>query len=184
MPPTATATDFDYETAVEACARGDRNALQALYQREARWLLGVAHRIVRDRDLAHDVLQEAFMQVWQKASTYQRALGTARGWLYTVVRHQALDEARRAAREAPAGDALEPLLEQAGSAWSTVDTPVDGEALGRCLEALEPRNRDCIVSAFVEGHTQAKIAQRLAAPLGSVKSWIRRGLLSLRECMQ
>lgn len=178
------ASDFDYETTVEACARGDRAALQALYHRESRWLLGVAQRIVRDRDLAHDVLQESFMQVWQRAGTYERALGSARGWLYTVVRHQALNEARRAAREVPAGDALEPMVEQSGSAWAAPDAAPDGEALGRCLEALEPRNRDCIVSAFVEGHTQAQIAERLATPLGTVKSWIRRGLLSLRECMQ
>ena len=179
MPP---APDFDYETTVEACARGDAAALHALYERESRWLLGVAQRIVRDRDAAHDVLQDAFVQIWQRASTYQRALGSARGWVYTVVRHKALDEVRRAAREMPAGDLRDELAEQPEEAPAALSA--DADALGRCLAALDAQKRDCIVSAFVEGLTHEQIAARLAAPLGSVKSWIRRGLLSLRACLQ
>lgn len=180
MPPPA--TDFDYESHVEACARGDAAALHALYLRESRWLLAVAQRIVRDRDAAHDVLQDAFVQIWQRASTYQRALGSARGWVYTVVRHRALDVARRAHREVPVGDELESLQEAppAVEAWPG---PGDIDALGRCLDTLEPARRECIVGAFVEGLTHEQIAARAAAPLGTVKSWIRRGLLSLRECL-
>ena len=75
------ASPFDYESAVEACARGERTALRALYEREAGWLLGVALRIVRNRDSARDVLQDAFVQIWQRAATYQRTLGSARGWI-------------------------------------------------------------------------------------------------------
>ncbi|KQP04462.1 sigma-70 family RNA polymerase sigma factor [Pseudorhodoferax sp. Leaf265] len=171
--------DFDYESTVEACARGDAAALQALYKRESRWLLGVAQRIVRDRDAAHDVLQDAFVQIWQRASTFDRALGSARGWIYTVVRHKALDESRRAQRELPAGDLLEQLSAQAAPEAAATDA----DALSRCLDALDAPKRDCIVSAFVEGLTHEQIAARLAAPLGSVKSWIRRGLLSLRNCL-
>lgn len=179
MPPPY--PDFDYESTVEACARGDAAALQALYARESRWLLGVAQRIVRDRDAAHDVLQDAFVQIWQRASTFDRRLGSARGWIYTVVRHKALDECRRAQRELPAGDLLEELSHQAAPA--AVPVAADADSLSRCLDALEANKRDCIVSAFVEGLTHEQIAARLAAPLGSVKSWIRRGLLSLRECL-
>ena len=94
---------FDYEAAVEACARGERYALRSLYQREARWLLAVAQRIVRDRELARDVVQDAFLQIWQRASSFRRELGSGRGWIYTVVRHRALDVARTAgARRRPA----------------------------------------------------------------------------------
>lgn len=91
-------TPFDYEGAVLACARGERFALSALYRHEARWLLGVALRIVRDRARAEDVLHDAFVQVWASAGTYQPALGSARGWLYTIVRHRALKEVRDPAR--------------------------------------------------------------------------------------
>ena len=99
------AVPFDYESAVEACARGECTGLRALYEREASWLLGVALRIVRKRDIARDVLQDAFVQIWQRAATYQRTLGSARGWIYTVVRHRALDEVRRAGRETQIGRA-------------------------------------------------------------------------------
>lgn len=182
LPPPA--PPFDYESALEACARGERFALRALYEREARWLLGVAQRIVRDRDTAHDVLQEAFLQIWQRASTYQRELGSGRGWIYTVVRHRALDEARRVQRELPAGDDLEAMadaraaLDPAGTA-----DPTDAAALERCLSALDERKRECIVWAFVEGYTHEQIAQRVATPVGTVKSWIRRGLMALKECL-
>ena len=77
-----------------ACARGERFALRALYEREARWLLGVAQRIVRDRERAEDFMREAFLQVWQHAATFPPALGSARGWVYTLVRHAALKAVR------------------------------------------------------------------------------------------
>jgi RNA polymerase sigma factor (sigma-70 family) len=184
MPvPAATADDFDYESALEACARGESFALRALYERESRRLLGVALRIVRDRDAAHDVLQDAFLQIWQRASTYQRALGSARGWLYTVVRHRALDALRRGGREFAAGDDLEAIADARASEDSALLPQADAAALERCLDALEERRRECIVWAFVEGYTQEQIARRTAVPLGTVKSWIRRGLIALKECL-
>lgn len=174
---------FDYESALEACARGERFALRALYEREARWLLGVAQRIVRDRDAAHDVLQDAFLLIWQRAATYQRQLGSGRGWIYTVVRHRALDEVRRAGRETPAGDDIEALAD-ASFAHAEPEPPLaDAASLERCMAALDERKRDCIVFAFVEGYTHEQIAQRIAVPVGTVKSWIRRGLLALKECL-
>lgn len=178
---------FDYEAALEACARGERFALRTIYDRDARWLLAVVQRIVRDRDTAHDVLQDAFLLVWQRASTYQRALGSARGWVYTVVRHRALDEARRVRPEQAVGDDLDAIAErhgfQASASAEQEQSHSRAEAIERCMEALDGRKRECIAYAFIEGYTHDQIAARLAQPLGSVKSWIRRGLLALKECM-
>lgn len=175
---------FDHEAALEACARGERFALQALYERESRWLLGVALRIVRDRERAHDVLQDAFLQIWQRAGTYQRSLGSGRGWVYTVVRHRALDEARRHQREVPMGDELEALHEAQSLQQALADAgPLDGLSLGRCMDRLEEAKRECIIHAFVDGYTHQQIAEQLSTPVGTVKSWIRRGLLSLKECL-
>lgn len=179
---TKVASDFDYEATIEACARGDRLALRVLYDREARWLLGVAMRITRNHDTAQDVLQDAFLQIWQRASTYQRALGSGRGWLYTVVRHRALDEVRRRPIVVAVGDELESISDAVSSQADPVTHEIDG-AFERCLQALEERQRECIVAAFVSGYTHAQIAKRLPAPLGSVKAWIRRGLLALKECL-
>ncbi|MBU2288464.1 MAG: sigma-70 family RNA polymerase sigma factor [Gammaproteobacteria bacterium] len=178
------AENFDYEAVLEACARGERFALRALYEREARWLLAVAQRILRDPDMAQDVLQEAFILVWQRAATYKRSLGSARGWIYTVVRHRALDEARRAKREVFVGDDLEALSDRASLAVDAESLPhTDAESLQRCLDKLEENRRQCIVSAFVEGYTHDQIAAELSTPVGTVKSWIRRGLLALKECL-
>ena len=177
-------TPFDYESAVLACARGERFALQALYEREATWLLGVAMRIVRSRELAEDVLHDAFVQVWRHAGGYQPALGSARGWLYTIVRHRAL----RAVRDAGRAGVLDPTdLADLADARQAVeggdDRGLDAEALERCLQQLEQSRRACVMHAFVDGYTHEQIAARLQTPLGTVKSWIRRSLASLRECM-
>ena len=179
-----TIADFDHEAAVEACARGERFALRAIYEHESRWLLAVAQRIVRDREIARDVLQDAFLQIWQRASTYQRAFGSARGWIYTVVRHRALDVARRSGREISVGDELDALVGVAALADATNShNGADAASLQRCLETLDEQRRNCVVLAFVDGYTQDEIAQKMSAPLGTVKSWIRRGLLALKECL-
>lgn len=185
MSSSPTVDAFDYESALEACARGERFALRALYEREARWLLGVAQRIVKDHEIAQDVLQDAFLLVWQRASTYQRALGSARGWIYTVVRHRALDEVRRVRPEHAAGDDLEAIADARGLHAPGLDSGSHdrSESIERCLGSLEERKRECIVYAFVEGYTHDQIAARLATPVGTVKSWIRRGLLALKECL-
>ncbi len=175
--------DFDYESALERCAAGDRDAFRALYDRESRWLLGVAVRIVRDRDRGHDVLHDAFVRIWQKAGTYRRELGSARGWIYTVVRHQALDTIRADAREVAVGDDIESLADGILATSGAADTTADALALRTCLERLEPDRRRYIVSAFVEGYTYEQIARAANQPLGSVKSWIRRSLLALKECL-
>lgn len=180
-----TDTPFDYEAAVLACARGERFALRALYEREGRWLLGVALRIVRDRERAEDVLHDAFLQVWQHASSYQPDLGSARGWLYTIVRHRALREVRSPGRTT----ALDPQdlttlsdrqqAEEQGDDERALDT----DSLERCLQRLDEPRRACVMHAFVDGFTHEQIAERLQAPLGTVKSWIRRSLASLKECL-
>ncbi|HEU4460378.1 MAG TPA: sigma-70 family RNA polymerase sigma factor [Methylibium sp.] len=180
--PSLAADGFDYESALEACARGERFALRSIYEREARWLLGVAQRIVKDRELAQDVLQEAFLLVWQRAASYQRALGSGRGWIYTVVRHRALDELRRMRPEHAAGDDLEAIAD-ARVANAPPPEADASESIERCLQTLDERKRQCILEAFVEGYTHEQIAQRTATPVGTVKSWIRRGLIALKECL-
>ena len=180
---SATASEpFDYESALEACAHGERYALRALYERESRWLLGVVDRIVRNDAVAQDILQEAFLLIWQRAGRYQRALGSGRGWIYTVVRHRALDEARRVTHEVAVGDDLETIADATGLHAPVADFGIEG-GLERCLETLDEKKRACVVEAFVEGRTHEEIAARMSAPLGSVKTWIRRGLIALKECL-
>ncbi len=179
---TGNGEGFDYEATLAACATGDRAALRALYEREARWLMGVALRIVRNRSLAEEVLQEAFLQIWRAAGTFDRSRGSGRGWIYTVVRHRALQDLRKSSR-VPELVSLD--VNDSGPGSSAGERLLDGDTreLERCLEQLEPQKRECIVHAFVDGYTHEQIAARMGAPIGTVKSWVRRGLLALRNCL-
>lgn len=177
------ATPFDYEGALQACARGDRGALQALYEREARWLMGVALRIVRNRHLAEEVLHEAFLQIWKASATFDASRGSGRGWIYTVVRHRALQEVRRPGREINLDAADLEILADRQLADAQGSGGIDAAELDRCLQQLEPEKRSCILQAFVEGYTHEQIASKMQTPLGTVKSWVRRGLLALKECL-
>ena len=175
---------FDYESAVMACARGERYALQSLYERESRWLLGVALRIVRDRQQAEDVVHDGFVQAWQYAGTFDPALGSARGWLYTIVRHRALKAVRHPGRVVSlAPDELARWSDAVQGDTEVDDRGFDAGSLERCLDRLEAPRRACVLHAFVDGFTHEQIAERLATPLGTVKSWIRRSLAALKECL-
>lgn len=185
---SAASQDFDYEAALAACARGERDALHRIYQHESRRLLGVALRIVRERARAEDVLHDAFMNIWTKAGSFDASRGAARGWIHSVVRNQALTAVRTQGREVSADeDAVEALeaeaIANAAPIAEAFEIRDDMGRLDDCLQALDAPKRNSILYAYVDGCSHGEIAQRLNAPLGSVKAWIRRGLLSLRECL-
>ena len=187
-PPRADAASFDYEAALAACAHGDKQALHRIYQHESRRLLGVALRMVRDRALAEDVLHDAFMNIWIKATSFDAARGSGRGWIHTLVRNQALSVVRTSGREVSADEeAIEAIeaeaLANAAPMADAFEIAADIGRLDECLHRLDVAKRNSIMLAYLEGCSHSEIAQRLSAPLGSVKAWIKRGLLSLRECM-
>lgn len=174
------AIEFDYEAALFACARGEAAALERLYQREVRWLLGVCRRILRDTALAEDALHDGFVHIWQQAHRYDRNLGSGRGWIYTVVRHRALNMARTLGRDVVYDDSHELSDDTETDANTRRDTARD---LDRCLEHLDPPRRESILLAFLDGYSHEQVAHALSTPLGTVKSWIRRGLSSLKDCL-
>ncbi|WP_334187234.1 sigma-70 family RNA polymerase sigma factor [Noviherbaspirillum sp.] len=177
-------SDFDYEDALFACARGEQAALRRLYECEARWLMGVALRIVRRRELADEVLHDAFLQIWQKSASYSPTLGSARGWIYSVVRHRALNAIRDTRHEHPASDEeFENLPADGPGPLEALSRRHEASTLHHCLERLDEQKRACILLAYMDGYTQEQIARHLKSPLGTVKAWTRRGLLALKECM-
>ncbi len=167
---------FDYEARLAACARGERAALRDLYVQEGPRLLGVAKRLVRDTALAEDIVHEAFIKIWHGAAGFDPARGSARGWMFSVTRHLALNQLRKQSRETPFGEEHE-----SAAADEAVD--VHSARIHRCLEQLEPQRRSCILHAYVDGYSHAQISARLGTPLGTVKAWIKRSLNALRECM-
>ncbi len=174
----------DLGGALAACAKGDRNALRSIYDQEAGRLVAVAERIVRRRDLAEEVVQESFIRIWTHAHQYKQDCGSARSWIYAIVRNRALNLLRDGKREITVedvgvlreGEDANELI----AAWQSLDR---SSRLYECLGALDETKRRGILMAYVNGYTHGEIAGRLRMPLGTVKSWIRRGLTALRECM-
>jgi len=182
-------SEFDYEATLAACAAGDRSAMQRLYAQEGARLLGVVERIVRDRALAEDIVHDACVNIWTRAASFERTLGSARGWIYSVARNLALNAVRDGRREVAVDDETAAALDARASleAWHDMaDAFAWQDSAGRigpCLEQLEPVRRNCILHAYVDGFSHGEIDRRLDAPLGTVKAWIKRSLAALRECM-
>ena len=177
-------SSFDYEASVQACAIGDRNGLRRLFEQEAGRLLTVARRIVRRSDIAEEVVQEAFLRIWQKADQFDPRLGSARGWIYTIVRNRALDVIRDNAREELTDDSrIESLLHDEQSVDDAFQRLAGNSRLRHCLEMLDARRRTCLLLAYVAGFSHGEIAGRLGLPLGTAKSWIRRTVNALKECL-
>ena len=166
------------------CALGDRHAFETLYRSVAPRLHGVALRFMGRRDLAEEVLQESFVRIWNNASRYQAHLSAPLTWMINITRNQAIDQLRKH-RERPLGALEEQQLEdQSPSAHEQLDRARDASALNRCLATLESMQRQSISVAYFQGLSCSELAEHLAAPLGSVKSWIRRGMERLRRCLE
>ena len=181
---------FDYEACLIACARGEQQALRDLYEQESARLLGVAKRIARDNVLAEDIVHDVFIKIWTRAASFDPARGSARGWIFSVTRHLALNFMRDSAREVQVSEQRETALQDSASMEASLEN-VDAfdyrARSGRiyvCLEQLEPARRNCILHAYVDGYSHSEISQKLGAPLGTVKAWIKRSLVALRECMR
>jgi RNA polymerase sigma-70 factor (ECF subfamily) len=168
---------------------GQGAALQRLYAQESPRLLGVVQRMVRNMPLAEDIVHDAFVNIWKRAASFDASRGEARGWIYAIARNLALNSLRDNAREVAVEDAVMDTLEaeQSLQAWrDTVDAFAwegHAERMQLCLERLEPVRRNCVLHAYVDGLSHSEIAQRIGAPLGTVKAWIKRSLLNLRECL-
>jgi RNA polymerase sigma-70 factor (ECF subfamily) len=177
------ADDPDLAGLLARVATGDRDALRLIYQLQSTRLFGVAVIILRDRSAASDAIQDSFVKIWRRASQFDPVRGQATAWLAAIVRHAALDAVRRRGREIPSDD---PNLGDSVVAPDALDR-LEGDEnrvrLRACLERLDVRNREGVMLAFVHGLSHPQIAERLGQPLGTVKSWIRRGLLNLRECL-
>jgi RNA polymerase sigma factor (sigma-70 family) len=174
---------------LDRIARQDDTALKALYDLCASKLYGLALRVVTRRELAEDVLQETFLSIWRSAADYRASLSPPMAWLGLIVRSRALDLLRRrAADRSHLTDELDETLSDTleGDAPNPMDTAQASEqawALHQCLGRLESKQREVVSLAYVRDLSHSELAQQLSLPLGTVKTWIRRGLDQLRLCM-
>ena len=167
---------------IRRTSRGDTAAFTILYAQTAPKLFGIALRIINRREEAEEILQEAFAAVWQRAGDYDTTKGSAMGWLATFVRYGAIDHVRRrAVRPEGRGVPDEALLPFAVS--GSTDQGAELAALQRCLGELDEQPRKAVLLAYLYGFSREEIAAGLEAPLGTVKTWIRRSVERLKRCL-
>lgn len=173
----------EYAELLAAIALDDREAFARLYERAAPHLFGVLLRILREEALAEEALQDVFVKVWQRAGDYRPDRASARTWLFSIARHRAFDLLRRRRPEGDADAAPEPIDDGPGPfEWAAGQAA--GASLRDCLDRLQPDQRACIVLAYCDGYSHEELSRRIGSPLGTVKSWIRRGLELLKRCLE
>ncbi|WP_240614422.1 RNA polymerase sigma factor [Herpetosiphon llansteffanensis] len=173
---------------IRRIAQGDEQALSQLYDRYAATVMGIALKIVRQREIAEEITQEAFWRVWQRASTFDNSRGNCAPWLFGIARNLSIDELRRrAARPQAAYDDPErPLLESIADDADIEEVVWLGEqrsVVRSAMQSLSAEQREALELAYFSGLTQREIADKLGNPLGTIKTRVRLGLLKLRDLL-
>jgi RNA polymerase sigma-70 factor (ECF subfamily) len=168
------------------CADGDRAALEAFYRRTSAAVFGRVLRMLRDRALAEEVLQETYLSVWRNAGRYDRNAGAPITWVASIARYRALDviQRRRPTLSLEESGVAETLEDPAASPLESAMASAERNRLSECLEELESPARDSIRLAYWRGLSYAEVAAATKHPEGTVKSWIRRGLQHLKGCLE
>lgn len=173
------------EALLARCARRDERALSDLYALVSPQLFGLLVRMLRNRALAEEALQDVMVRVWQRADQYVAYRGRAMTWLTSIARYRAIDLLRAQRSQLALDDVPDEALvdHSATEVAETLTSQRVRRALDDCLNRLTPDQRKCIALAYVDGYSQDQIAGAIESPLGTVKSWMRRGLSSLRRCL-
>jgi len=175
---------------------GDRAAFAKLYERTSGHLFAVVLRIQRDRAAAEELLQEVYVSVWKAASGFDAARSQPLTWLTSIARNRAIDSLRRAQTQPrlesghrdddddERADLIETLADEAPGPLELLDRASDARQLSHCMEGLSPPQRQSVALAFFDGLSHAEVADQLREPLGTVKSWVRRALMTLKSCLE
>lgn len=176
----------ELEDLLARTALHDKIAFRRLYEIASPRLFGVLIRLVRNRAVAEDILQECFVRIWQNSGSYISSMSQPMTWMTSIARNRALDYLRSSHHKTTAFNAEDMLRQTPDESPNALDgllAEAETRALRDCLGALDVRQRDCIAAAFFHGLTHEQVAARSGAALGTVKSWIRRGLDRLRRCL-
>jgi RNA polymerase sigma-70 factor, ECF subfamily len=188
-PATESPTDFDeqLQSLLGRCAAADSNALQRLYELVSPILFASVSRILRRRALAEEALQDVFISIWQQAGQFTAARGRPMAWMMSIARYRAIDLLRRERRaptlvaELPERSSIDAESESQGGSAAWLPS---SELMEPCLALLSDMQARCLELAFIDGSSHEDIAHLMGSPLGTVKSWIRRALRSLRQCLE
>jgi RNA polymerase sigma-70 factor (ECF subfamily) len=170
--------------ALSRVAAGERAALREVHDLTAAKLFGVCLRISHDREAAEDILQDVYLKVWNRAGRFDAARASPITWLCAIARNTAIDWRR--ANSGPtlvSDDHAAEIADDRATAPERIEAMQERARIFHCLDSLELRQGGAIRSAFFDGLTYVQLAERMKVPLGTMKSWVRRGLLQLRECL-
>ena len=168
---------------IAAVSRGEEPAFDRLYIKVAPQLFGLVLRMVRNRAQAEDVLQDVFTRIWTKAASYEPAAGEPLAWLSSVARHRAIDHLRRTPSLRQVEEGYEGWFENIADPKDEEGAMMDAGVLRHCLGALDRQTQDCVMLAYCEGYSGRELATRYGKPENTIKSWLRRGLASLKICL-
>jgi RNA polymerase sigma-70 factor (ECF subfamily) len=177
----------ELSAALGRVAGGSQVALAEVYRKTSAKLFGICIRILGERGEAEDALQDIFVSVWRKAGTFDAAKASPITWLAALARNRSIDRKRSQASRATTatmGDEAMEVPDEAPHALARLETAEESGRIDLCLGELEDRQNRAIRAAFYEGLSYPEVARRSAVPLGTMKSWVRRGLLRLRECLE
>src|SRR5688500_9403283 len=175
LPP-----EIELAQLLQRCAAQDSAAFRTLYDKTASILFARLLRMLRRRSVAEEVLQDVYVRIWQRAAQFEAHRGRALAWMVTIARYCAIDLMRRERMTLVSGDALAEIADESTADAGGIEKPNNFD---HCIGQLSEQTRACLTLAFVEGRSHDEIARLTVNPLGSVKSWIRRGLLALKDCM-
>ncbi len=180
-PESAQVSDVEL---LHAVARGDEVALARLYDGYREILFGLLVRILNSREEAEDVLQEVFVQVWKRASDFDEARGRPFTWLVTLARSRAIDRLRSlGSRQRVVQNAAREIIEETSDAIEDAIRAEEAKVVRQALQEIPEEQRRVLELAYFEGLTQSEVARRLEAPLGTVKTRMRSGMIKLRELL-
>ena len=173
----------DISDLIARCALRDRAAFRVLYERTSAKLFGVTLRILKDRSEAEEAIQEVYVKVWQRADRYVAGNTRPISWLVAVARNHALDilRARR-----PVSEDIDVALEIPDGGPSPERAVQDSQDRGRidhCLGTLEPDRADAVRGAYLDGYSYEELASRYAVPINTMRTWLRRSLIKLKDCL-
>jgi RNA polymerase sigma-70 factor, ECF subfamily len=173
----------EIETLISRAGLGDRAAFSALYAATSAKLFGVCLRVLKNRTDAEDVLQETYVKIWHNAGKYQVSGYSPITWLVTIARNQAIDRLRARKPESAELAEAEDIADTSSTPEQNVLAGAETERLKLCLEKLSPGRAEAVKAAYMEGYSYQELADRLQQPINTVRTWLRRSLISLKECL-